>query len=242
MTSPAAPSVSVIIPAKDEAHRIGRTLERVIACAEPFGITEIVIVDDGSSDRTPDIVREAAARTTTTHVLLVQHPVNRGKSASLRTGMETASGDVFALFDADLSVPPDHIPDALKLIAGGADVITGKRIERETQPLIRQLGSKGFAFLQRAIVGLPFTDTQCPFKVVRREVALAVLPRLFVERWNFDVEFLVVAQRLGYDVRELLVEWKHVDGSTIRLTPGYFIEQPRVLWQIRRRHGAAKRR
>ena len=234
-------SISAVIPAKDEAHRIGATLDRLIAAA-PMGITEILIVDDGSKDATAEIVRETAARTTSTRVRLVQHEVNRGKSASLRTGMQAADGDVFALFDADLSVPPDHLPDAMRIINGGVDVVTGKRIERETQPLVRQIGSKGFAFLQRTIVGLPFTDTQCPFKVVERDAALAILPRLFVERWNFDVEFLVVAQRLGFTVHELPVEWKHVEGSTIRLTPGYFIEQPRVLWQIRRRHGAGTRR
>jgi len=75
---------------------------------------------------------------------------------------------------------------------------------------------------------------------MRRRAMEAILPRLFVERWNFDVEFLVVAQRLGFVVRELLVEWQHVDGSTIRLTPGYFIEQPRVLLQIRRAHGPGR--
>lgn len=235
------PAISAILPAKDEAHRIGPTLDQLIASAADLGITEIVLVDDGSRDRTPDIVREYAARFPAPAIRLVQHEVNRGKSASLRTGMQAAAGEIFALFDADLSVPPHHVVEAVRLIEDGADVVTGRRIERATQPLIRRLGSKGFAFLQRTIVGLPFADTQCPFKVVRREAALAIVPRLFVNRWNFDVEFLIVAQKMGFQVRELPVEWRHVEGSTIRLTPGYFIEQPRVLWQIRHRHRNTRR-
>ncbi len=233
------PSISVVIPAKDEEHRIGRTLDRLVAASPGLGITEVIVVDDGSSDRTAAIVREAGQHPAP-EVRLVQHEVNRGKSASLRTGMQAATGDVIALFDADLSVGPEHLADALALIEAGADVVTGRRREREGQPLVRRLGSRAFRFLQRSIVGLPFVDTQCPFKVMRREAMEAVVPHLFVERWNFDVEFLVVAMRQGFDVRELLVEWRHVDGSTIRLTPGYFIEQPRVLWQIRRHHGAGR--
>lgn len=234
-------SLSVVLPAMNEAHRIGVTLDRLVEAAPGCGITEVVVVDDGSTDDTAEIVREFG-RHPAPLIRLVQHEVNRGKAAALRTGMQAAQGELIALFDADLSVGPEYLEGALTLIDAGADVVTGRRRERGTQPAIRRAGSRAFRFLQQRLVGLPFTDTQCPFKVMRREAMAAIVPNLFVDRWNFDVEFLVVAQRLGYDVRELLVEWVHVEGSTIRLTPGYFIEQPRALWQIRRRHGAAKRR
>lgn len=235
-------AISVVLPAKDEAHRIGTALDRLVRAAPAASITEVVVVDDGSTDDTAAIVRRYAAEHPTQLVWLVQHEVNRGKSAALRTGMRHAQGELIALFDADLSVGPEHLHDAVALIEAGADVVTGKRRARSTQPAIRRAGSRLFAFLQRTLVGLPFADTQCPFKVMRREVAEAVVPHLFVDRWNFDVEFLVVARRLGFDVRELLVEWVHVDGSSIRLTPGYFIEQPRVLLQIRLRHGPGRPR
>ncbi|MCK9487650.1 MAG: glycosyltransferase [Dehalococcoidia bacterium] len=244
MTSPAgaraaALTITVVIPAKDEEQRIGHALDRLVAASPGLGITEIIVVDDGSKDRTGAIVREAAQHPAP-DVRLLRHEVNRGKSASLRTGMLAATGDLVALFDADLSVAPEHLSDALALIGAGADLVIGRRGEREGQSLVRRLGSRLFGVLQRSIVRLPFVDTQCPFKVVRREALGAVLPHLFVERWNFDVEFLVVAIRQGLDVRELPVEWKHVDGSTIRLTPGYFVEQPRALWQIRRAHGSGR--
>ncbi len=235
-------TISVVLPAKDEERRIGPTLERLVATAPATGIAEVIVVDDGSTDGTAAVVHDYARRCPSPAIRLVQHERNRGKSASLRTGMQAASGDLIALFDADLSVGPEHLADAVALIDGGADVVTGKRRQRETQPVVRQAGSRLFGLMQRALVGLPFLDTQCPFKVLRREVAEQVIPHLFVDRWNFDVEFLVVAQNLGFTVRELLVEWVHVEGSTIRLTPGYFLEQPRVLWQIRRRHGARRLR
>ena len=199
------------------------------------------MVDDGSTDRTAEIVRDYA-RQPGPVIRLVQHEANRGKSAALRTGMRAAQGEVIALFDADLSVSPGHLRDALDALEAGADVVTGRRRGRGRQPRVRQAGSRLFALLQHLLVGLPFPDTQCPFKVMRREVAERVVPRLFVDRWNFDVEFLVVALREGFDVRELMVDWEHVDGSSIRLTPAYFVEQPRVLWQIRSRHGRGRRR
>lgn len=241
-------TLSVVIPAKDEELRLGRTLARLRDVAPRLGITEVVIVDDGSRDRTPDLVREAAAAGGGPVFRLEQHERNRGKAASLRTGMLGASGDLIALFDADLSVDPAYLEGALRLIEGGADVVTGTRIQedgteaRGSQPLFRRAGSRLFRFMQEAIVGLPFRDTQCPFKVMTRDVRDGVVPRLTIDRWNFDVEFLVVAMRQGFAVRELPVVFEHVEGSTVRMTPGYFIEQPRALWAIRRRHGSARRR
>ncbi|MCA9847941.1 MAG: glycosyltransferase family 2 protein, partial [Dehalococcoidia bacterium] len=117
-------AISVVLPAKDEEHRIAATLERLVAAAPATGITEIIVVDDGSTDRTAAIVREFAQHPTPL-VRLVQHERNRGKSASLRTGMQAAQGDLIALFDADLSVGPEHLADAVALIEGGADVVTG---------------------------------------------------------------------------------------------------------------------
>ena len=104
-------AISVVLPAKDEEHRIAATLERLVVAAPATGITEIIVVDDGSTDRTAAIVREFAQHPTPL-VRLVQHERNRGKSASLRTGMQAAQGDLIALFDADLSVGPEHLSDA----------------------------------------------------------------------------------------------------------------------------------
>ncbi len=241
-------TITAVIPAKDEEHRLGATIERLRAAAAAHGITEVVVVDDGSRDRTASIVREAATLGGTPTFRLVQHDQNRGKAASLRTGMLAATGDLVALFDADLSVAPSYLDGAVALIEVGADVVTGTRIQpdgseaRGSQPLFRRAGSRLFRAMQQAIVGLPFRDTQCPFKVMTREAVQRTVPRLTIDRWNFDVEFLVVAMRQGLAVRELPVVFEHVEGSTVRMTPGYFIEQPRALWAIRRRHGAVRGR
>ncbi len=240
-------TLSVVLPAKDEERRLGRAIARLREVAPALGITEVVIVDDGSRDRTPDLVRAAEAEGGVPAFRLVQHPQNRGKGAALRTGMRAATGDIIAVFDADLSVDPTYLTDALARIDAGAQVVSGTRLQpdgteaRGSQPLFRRIGSRGFRFLQQTIVGLPFADTQCPFKVMTREARDAIVPHLEIDRWNFDVEFLVVAMRQGFVVREQPVVFEHVEGSTVRMTPGYFIEQPRALWAIRRRHGAVRR-
>lgn len=237
----------MVVPAFNEAARIGRTLELLSAAAEALGIAEVVVVDDGSTDDTAAIVEAAAAGTRLPTIRLERHERNRGKGAALRSGAQVASGDYVAFLDADLSVPPETLAVALPLLRAGAGLVIGSRLTagggdmRESQPAHRRMLGKLFSQTRRRLVGLRFDDTQCPFKVMRSDVAARMLPLCRVDGWSFDVELLVVAMRLGVDVVEIPVEWRHVDGSTVSSSPATALRSLRELLAIRRRHGRAAR-
>lgn len=242
---PAAPaSVSVVIPAYNEEQRIGATLSLLIADAAPFRILEIVVVDDGSSDRTAEIVT-ATGNASTLPIRLVQLPTNRGKGAALRAGVAEAVGDYVASIDADLSATPSAIPHALESIEAGADVVIGTRLSaegvdfRRTQPRIRQISGQIFVMLRRLIVGLPYEDTQCPFKLFTREAAQLVYPEVQTDGWSFDVELLARARKHQLRIVQLPILWGHVGGSQLHIGPRTAFGVLRELIAIRARVGRA---
>jgi len=235
-------TLAVVIPAFNEEERIARTLEELGGRAAALDISELLVVDDGSADRTAEIVRAMAVQGRTPSVRLLHHDQNRGKGAALRTGLLAAEADLVGYLDADLSVPPDSFDGARRLIEGGADVVVGTRVStrgealRRGQPLLRRVLGQMFVATQHRIVGLPQRDTQCPFKVLTRESARAVAAQCRVDGWAFDVELLLVAQRQGWSIEELPVEWRHVDGSRLHSDPMTAWRTLRELLAIRREH------
>ncbi len=231
--------LSVIIPAYNEATRITATLSQLIACAPKIGISEIIVVDDGSTDQTSDLVAERAAQSTI--LQLVRMPNNQGKGAAVQTGVQNARGNHVMFLDADLSASPTAIPHAIAAIESGADIVIGTRVNdagidaRTTQPLSRQLSGKIFSLLQRMIVGLKYTDTQCPFKLFTHSAAENLFPQIQTSGWTFDVELLARAQLLGLTVKELPVEWTHIEGSHIKMTFRAALAVIRELLSIRYR-------
>ena len=228
---------SIIIPAYNEAERIGATLEKVLTHVAKMGWTaEVIVVNDGSRDSTPEIVREWAQ--TNPMIRLLENPGNRGKGYSVRHGMMEAGGDVLLFTDADLSSP---IYEANKLIAAikqGADIAIGSRwlraeLQTERQPLYRQLFGRIFNLLLRIILGLRFKDTQCGLKAFTPRAAQAIFPRQHIERWGFDPEILFLANKAGMVTAEVPVEWAHDERSKINpLKDGFkmFIELLRIRW------------
>ncbi|MCC6237641.1 MAG: glycosyltransferase family 2 protein [Dehalococcoidia bacterium] len=237
-------SLSVVLPAFNEERRIERALQALAGAAPELGITEVIVVDDGSADATAEVVARVAAHLDAPAIRLLRHPHNRGKGAALRTGLLEAAGDHVGFIDADLSVSPETFADAAREFAEGYDLVVGSReaptdgARREGQPLLRRALGHMFVATQQRIVGLPFSDTQCPFKVLTREAAQAIVPECSVDGWAFDVEMLVVAQRQGWRVRELPVRWTHVEGSTLRSSPSTAWRTMRELLAIRREHRA----
>lgn len=211
------PAVSIIIPAYNEAQRIGNALDAVLACVHSRGWqAEVIVVNDGSEDRTAEIVREYAARDSM--VRLMENETNCGKGCSVRNGILEAQGDILMFTDADLSAPIEEAERLFAAIAGGADCAIGSRwLERRRQtihqPLYRQVFGRMFNGVTRAVMGLPFADTQCGFKAFRREAGREIFSRQTIMRWGFDPEILFVALRMGYTVKEVAVTWGHDERS-----------------------------
>lgn len=228
---------SIVIPAYNEGERLAPTLEKVLAYVHQQGWdAEVIVVNDGSSDNTAEIVRQFAARDPI--LRLVENPGNRGKGYAVRNGMLSARGEIVVFSDADLSSPIEEMPKLLAPLAEGADITIGSRwlrseLQIHRQSLHRQLFGRIFNGLNRMILGLRFKDTQCGFKAFTRKAAQAILPLQRIERWGFDPEILFLAGKFGFRVDEVAVRWGHVGGTRINpLLDGarMFQEMVRIRW------------
>ncbi len=213
----ARPQLSIVIPAYNESARIELTLDRVMSCVEKQGWdAEVLVVDDGSTDSTAEIIHRWMTRYPRLH--LVKNEGNRGKGYSVRNGLLQASGEVVMFTDADLSAPMEEAELLLAAIADGADVAIGSRWMDRTrqtihQPLYRRFFGRCFNWVTRTVMGLPFKDTQCGFKAFKRPAAQIIFRLQRIERWGFDPEILFIARKLGYDIREVPVTWGHDERS-----------------------------
>ena len=213
----AHPRLSIVIPAYNERARIGNTLERVLWCVQDRGWdAEVLVVDDGSTDETPDIVQHWMQNHDRLH--MVRNPGNRGKGYSVRNGLLQSAGDIVMFTDADLSSPMEEAELLMAAIDEGADVAIGSRwLNRQKQtthqPLYRRFFGRCFNKLTRFVMGLPFKDTQCGFKAFRREAAQTIFRLQTIERWGFDPEILFIARKLKYKIVEVPVTWGHDERS-----------------------------
>src|SRR5712692_8999273 len=228
---------SIIIPAYNESARIGATLDRVLAyTAERGWDTEVIVVNDGSSDNTVEIVRGYLEKHS--KLRLLENPGNRGKGYSVRNGMLHAGGEVLLFSDADLSSPIEEASKLFAAIKEGADIAIGSRwlrtdLQTQRQPLYRQLFGRIFNLLLRLILGLKFKDTQCGFKAFTRRAAQAIFPLQKIERWGFDPELLYLAKKFKLKVVEVPVAWAHREGTRINpLRDGtkMFLEMLKIRW------------
>jgi dolichyl-phosphate beta-glucosyltransferase len=213
------PQYSIVIPAYNESARILGALESVVGCVRERGWSaEVVVVDDGSRDSTADLVRSFAAGAS--EVRLLQNPGNRGKGYSVRHGILQSFGEIVMFTDADLSAPIEEAEGLFAALADGADIAIGSRwLERTRQtirqPFYRQFFGRCFNGVTRAVMGLPFADTQCGFKAFTRAAAQTVFQLQTIERWGFDPEILFIALKRGYRVAEVPVSWAHDERSRI---------------------------
>src|ERR1035437_6279307 len=228
---------SFVSPAYNESVRIRPTLHALLRHVQDENwYAEILVVNDGSSDDTAQVVREYGKQHP--QILLVENPGNRGKGYSVRNGMLHARGDVCLFTDADLSSPMTEAPKLFAAIAQGADIAIGSRwlrteLQTERQPLYRQAFGRIFNLVLRVILGLRYADTQCGFKAFRRDPAQRIFSLQKIERWGFDPEILFLAGRAGLRVEEVPVLWAHSEGT--RLHPfrdgmRMFVEVLRIRW------------
>jgi dolichyl-phosphate beta-glucosyltransferase len=214
-----ASTYSIIIPAYNESERLAVSLPKVLDYVGQRQLpSEIIVVNDGSSDDTADVVRRFMALHP--DVRMVENPGNRGKGYSVRNGMLHAQGDVMLFTDADLSSPIYEADKLFTAIEQGADVAIGSRwlnaeLQTERQPWHRQLYGRLFNFALRMVLGLKYRDTQCGFKAFTRNAVHTIFTRQRVERWGFDPELLFLANKFKLRTVEVPVEWAHDHRSKI---------------------------
>jgi dolichyl-phosphate beta-glucosyltransferase len=237
-------SLSVVIPAYNEEHRLPHTLQQVLdwlACRN-FSFREVIVVDDGSRDGTPGVVQEFAK--TNPYVRLAQNPGNRGKGYAVRHGMIEAKGEWILYTDADLSTPIGEIEKLCRAaLENSAAIAIGSRaLDRSLvevrQPPLRELSGRFFNLVMRAMTGLAFRDTQCGFKLYRADAAREIFSRQKQDGFSFDVEDLLIAKKLGVRAVEVPVRWANVEGTKVQLSQG--IKSFWDLAQIRMDHRADK--
>ncbi|MBW3624889.1 MAG: glycosyltransferase family 2 protein [Armatimonadetes bacterium] len=231
------PSLSIVIPAYNEEARLPATLETVWSYlrTRPYP-ADILIVDDGSRDATPRIVSEFG-RDKPVRLLSSGH---RGKGGAVRQGMLAAEGDFILMTDADLSTPIEDLEPLLRAATEGYDVVIGSRALKDSTLIVRQpfyremMGRTGNLLIQTLL--LPgIHDTQCGFKLFRRDAAREIFSRSVMSGMSFDIEVLYLARRLGYTIKEMPVRWSHRPGSKMRLVRDYG-GTLRDLVKIRRLH------
>jgi len=207
------PQFSIVIPAYNESNRLPATLQSVVACIRANAWrAEVVVVNDGSTDGTAQVVRDFARQAP--EVRLLENPGNHGKGYSVRNGILHALGDVVMFTDSDLSAPIEEAERLFGAIEQGADIAIGSRwLEKsrqtQRQPLYRQFFGRCFNAVTRAVMGLHFADTQCGFKAFTRSAAQTVFQLQTIERWGFDPEILYIALKRGLNVVEVPVSWAH---------------------------------
>src|SRR5438034_2053562 len=214
------PAFSVVIPCFNEAGRIGATVRATLDYLQGNSPqSELIVVNDGSTDATASVTREAFSNTKIETHLLENFP-NRGKGAAVRSGLLAALKPIALFFDADLSTPLEETPKVIEPIANGeVDIAFGSRaLDRSLigvhQPWRREQAGRIFNLLVRLATGLPFWDTQCGFKAFRLETCRPILEAARIEGFAFDVELLYLAHRAGLRIREVPVRWNHAEGRS----------------------------
>lgn len=232
--------ISIVIPAFEEEDRVGATIERILSYVSENSIdAELLVVDDGSKDRTADAAREAFAKSSYDQAKVIRYEENRGKGYAVKTGLLASTANIALFSDADLSTPIEEMAKLVDPIRNSeSDVTFGSRaLDRSLigthQPWRREQGGKVMNLVIRTMSRLPFSDTQCGFKAFNMVKFRPLLDLMTVDRFGFDVEFLFVAKYHGLRLAEIPVRWNNVEGSkvsVVRDTRRMFSE----LAQIRR--------
>ena len=224
--------LSVIIPAYNEESRLPKTLESVYQYLKNRGGSfEVVVVDDGSHDNTSDLVLEYGKEHP--EVRLLSYQPNRGKGFAVRSGMMAAKGERMLIDDADGSSPIEEVARLEQALANGADVAIGSRAKpdesREVKALLHRkfIGNTFNAIVQSLLLpGL--YDTQCGFKLFKREAARDIFSVNRIDGFGFDVEVLYIAKMRSYKIEELAINWANMEGSKVNV----LVDSPKMLLEV----------
>lgn len=224
------PYLSVLVPAYKEGERIGHNLLEIDRYLKGKTFTyEIIVAVDGSPDNTAEVASNYAL--TIPNLRVINNPENRGKGAVVRQLLLEGRGEYRAFLDADGSTSITHLDACLPFFGEGYDVVIGSRkIEgafiQVHQPRHREIMGEGGNWLIRIVLGLwHYPDTQCGFKVLSGKAADAIASRMVVDRFGFDFELIILAEKLGFKIQQVPVRWMNEEGSTVSLTgPNGFIQ------------------
>lgn len=232
--------LSVVIPAYNEGKRIESTLEKILDYFRGQKTSfEIIVVDDGSKDRGGEIFRSFSKNYP--EVKILRHRINLGKGAAVKTGVLEAKGDYILFSDADLSTPIEEVEKLLlgvkeeeHDIAIASRGLPGSKIV-VSQPWYRQLVGRFFPLLVHLLVFKDVKDTQCGFKLFKRDVARELFSSQKITGFSFDVETLYLAKKRGYRIKEVPVVWFNSRESQVRILRDSFL-MLKDLWRIRLTH------
>lgn len=215
------PEISVIFPAYNEEARLERTLRDAAAYFRAAGRpVELIVVDDGSRDRTSALVDRLADEVG--ELRLIRLPANRGKGYAVRTGVVNARGGAVLFADADGATPIGEVERLERALAAGADLAIGSRALPSSAVQVRarayrRLMGRTFHAMVSLLAVSGVHDTQCGFKLFRSGVAHDLFSRMRMDGFSFDVEVLLMARRRGYRIAEIPVNWTHQPGSRVNL-------------------------
>lgn len=210
------PIVSVVIPAYNESERIVPTIGAIATYMSGRGESwELIVVDDGSTDDTVDVVRSLGLA----NLHLIEARPNGGKGRAVRKGMLAARGDVRLFADADQSTPIEQFEMLVETLRDGHDVVVGSRAAdgslEASKSALRQVMSGGLRTIVRVLFNIGVRDTQCGFKMFTAAAAEDLFRRQQIDGFSFDLEVLYLAEKFGYRIAEVPVEWIDAPGSTV---------------------------
>ena len=219
--------LSIIIPAYNEERNLEKgVLGEVVDYLDGASFShEVIVVDDGSSDKTCEIVKKFVKNKQNWRLIENKHG---GKAWTVMTGLLEAKGEIALFTDMDQATPIPEVEKLLPKFDEGYDIVIGSRTGRAGAPILRKLMAWGFAVLRGIILGLPFRDTQCGFKAFNQKAISKIVPKIKGE-WGvlhtkggavnagFDVELLYLAKKYGFKIVEVPIEWKYVDTERVQV-------------------------
>jgi dolichyl-phosphate beta-glucosyltransferase len=216
--------LSVVIPIYNEENRILKSLKKIIHYFSNKGINfEIILVNDGSIDRSLEIIKnfqEEKSNFDNLYITIIDNKENKGKGFSIREGIMYSNGEFVLFTDADLSTPIDHLDEFLSYLRDDYSIAIASRGLPDSRLIIsqnvfRKNMGKIFNFIVRSSIKLPFKDTQCGFKLFKKKAAKKIFQLVKISDFSFDVEVLYIAKQLGYKIVEIPVTWENSADSKV---------------------------
>lgn len=213
-------SLSVVVPVYNEEEDIAKNVPKLHSfLTEKMGKYdwEIVIADNASIDRTPEISKSLLSLGRIKYTRLDQ----KGRGRALKKVWGESQADYLSYMDVDLSSDLDYLPKLIDKLEDGVDIAVGSRLAKGSKvigrTLIREMMSRGYSLLFRTIFRTEFKDAQCGFKAIKRQAAKEVLPLVLDTGWFFDTELLVIAQKCGFKIAEVPIYWQDDPASTVKV-------------------------